>query len=391
VYEFDRLLMRKGTNCSKWDALEQTYGDPDLVPLWVADMDFPVLPELEKALAARVENSTFGYTFAGEGYYRSVIDWHAKRDGLSLEKEDILDVPGVVCGLGFAIAALTDPEDKVLINSPVYPPFFDVPKSLGRRLLLSPLRLGKEHGKERYEIDFGDFEAKLKEGVKAFIFCSPHNPLGRVWEKDELENIVTLCARYGTIIVSDEIHSDLIFSGHKHIPILNASPQARDISLIVTAPSKTFNIAGLKASTLIVQNPDLRRRMRALLNQFHIGVNLFGYKAAETVYSQGEKWLEELLVYLEDNAKFVVSFLESHLPRVGTCLPESTYLMWLDFSAYRLSQEALMEKLRSEARVALNDGATFGEEGRNHVRLNIGTTRALLREGLEKIAAAFGK
>jgi cystathionine beta-lyase len=387
VYEFDRLLARKGTHCSKWDALEQVYGNPDLVPLWVADMDFPVLPELEKALAARSVNSTFGYTFAGEGYYKSVTDWHLKRNGLSLTKEDILDVPGVVCGLSFVIAALTGPEDKVLINTPVYPPFFSVPKSQGRPLLLSPLR----RGKERYEIDFDDFEAKLREGAKAFIFCSPHNPVGRVWEKEELENIVKLCARYGTLIVSDEIHSDLIFSGHKHIPILNVSPEARDISLIVSAPSKTFNVAGLKASMLLVKNPDLRKRIRTLLDQFHVGVGLFGYKAAEVVYREGEKWLEELLVYLEDNAKFVVSFLESRLPRVGAYLPESTYLMWLDFSAYGLTQEALMGKMRKEARVALNDGVTFGKEGKGHVRLNIGTTRALIQEGLEKIEAAFGK
>jgi cystathionine beta-lyase len=387
VYEFDRLLKRRGTNCSKWDALEQTYGDPDLVPLWVADTDFPVLPELEKALMARAENSTFGYTFAGKGYYESVIGWNSKRNGLSLTKEDIVDVPGVVCGLSFVIAALTGPKDKILIHSPVYPPFFDVPRSQERQLLLSPLR----RGKERYEIDFDDFEAKLKEGAKAFIFCSPHNPVGRVWEKDELENIVKLCARYGTLIVSDEIHSDLVFSGHKHIPILNVSPEAADIALIATAPSKTFNIAGLKSSMLIVKNPDLRKRIRALLNQFHVGVNLFGYEAAEIVYREGEKWLEELLVYLEDNAKFVVSFLKSRLPRVGAYLPESTYLMWLDFSAYGLTQEALMEKMRKEARVALNDGATFGKEGKGHVRLNIGTTRALLQEGLEKIEAAFGK
>jgi cystathionine beta-lyase len=379
--------MRKGTNCSKWDALEQTYGDPDLVPLWVADMDFPVLPELEKALAARTENSTFGYTFAGEGYYKSVIGWNAGRNGLTLTKEDIVDVPGVVCGLSFAISALTDPKDKVLINTPVYPPFFGVPRSLGRQLLLSPLR----RGKERYEIDFDDFEAKLKEGAKAFIFCSPHNPLGRVWEKDELENVAKLCARYGTIIVSDEIHSDLVFSGHKHIPILNVSSVAQDMSLIATAPSKTFNIAGLKVSMLIVKNPDLRKRIRTLLDQFHVGVSLFGYKAAEVVYREGEKWLEELLVYLEDNAKFAVSFLKDRLPRVGAYLPESTYLMWLDFSSYGLTQEALMEKMRKEAHVALNDGFTFGEEGRGHVRLNIGTTRALIREGLEKIAAAFGR
>jgi cystathionine beta-lyase len=387
MYEFDRLLARKGTNCSKWDALRQVYGDPDLLPFWVADMDFPVLPELEKALLARAENSTFGYTFAGDGYYGSLIDWNAKRNGLSLTKEEILDVPGVVCGLGFAISALTRPGDKVLIAPPVYPPFFAVPKSMGRQLLLSPLR----RRNERYEMDFGDFEAKLREGAKAFILCSPHNPVGRVWEKSELEKTVELCARCGTLIVSDEIHSDLVFSGHKHTPLLNVSPEAGDIAVIASAPSKTFNVAGLKTSFLIARNPELRDKIRTLLDQLHVGVNLFGYKAAETVYRKGEKWVEELLVYLEDNAKLVVSFLETRLPKVKAYVPESTYLMWLDFSAYGLEQEDLMKKLKKEARVALNDGVTFGAEGKGHARLNIGTPRSLLREGLEKIAAAFEK
>ncbi|MDR1379841.1 MAG: pyridoxal phosphate-dependent aminotransferase [Synergistaceae bacterium] len=385
MYEFDRLLARKGTDCSKWDALRQVYGDPDLLPFWVADMDFPVLPELEKALLARAENSTFGYTFAGEGYYKSLIDWNARRNGLTLTKEELLDVPGVVCGLGFVISALTQPGDKVLVTPPVYPPFFAVPKSLGRQLLLSPLR--RVNG--RYEMDFDDFEAKLQKGAKAFILCSPHNPVGRVWEKSELENIVELCARNGTIIISDEIHSDLVFSGHKHIPLLNVSPKAQEIAIIASAPSKTFNVAGLKASFLIARNPDLRNKIRTLLDQFHMSVNLFGYKAAEVVYREGEKWLEELLVYLKGNAKFVTSFLESRLPQVGVYVPESTYLMWLDFSAYELEQKALMKKLKEEARVALNDGTTFGDEGKGHVRLNIGTPRSLLQEGLEKIAAAF--
>ena len=387
MYEFDRLLERRGTDSAKWDAMQQNYGDSSLTPLWVADTDFPVLPELERALSERAVNATFGYTFAGEGYYKSLIGWNARRNGLRVTKEEVLDVPGVVCGISFVLAALTKPGDKVLICPPVYPPFFAVPKALGRELVFSPLRRG-EAG--RHEVDFGDFEAKLKEGVKAFILCSPHNPVGRVWEKNELEKLAELCARYGTLVISDEIHSDLIFPGHKHIPFLNASPKAEEISVAAMAPSKTFNVAGLKASYLVVRNPELRKKIREELERFHVGVNLFGYKAAEVVYHDGEQWLEKLLVYLEDNARSVLSFVGSHLPRVGAYMPESTYLMWLDFSAYGLGQETLMKKLAREAKVALNSGTAFGEEGKGHVRLNIGTTRALIREGLEKIAAAFG-
>ena len=385
MYEFDRLLERKGTDSIKWDTMGERYGNPDLTPLWVADTDFPVLPDLERALSERATNATFGYTFAGKGYYKSVIDWNARRNGLRIAKEEMLDVPGVVCGISFALAALTKPGDKVLICPPVYQPFFAVPKALGRELLFSPLRRA-----ERYEMDFDVFEARLKEGAKAFILCSPHNPVGRVWERSELEKIAELCARYGTLVISDEIHSDLVFPGHKHVPFLNVSLKAEEISVTAMAPSKTFNVAGLKASYLVVRNPEIREKIREALEQFHVGVNLFGYKATEVVYREGERWLEDLLVYLKDNARFVLSFVGSHLPRVETYMPESTYLMWLDFSAYGLEQEALMKKLTGEARVGLNSGTTFGEEGKGHVRFNIGTTRALIGEGLEKIAVAFG-
>ncbi|MDR2528357.1 MAG: pyridoxal phosphate-dependent aminotransferase [Synergistaceae bacterium] len=385
MYEFDRLLERKGTDSIKWDTLGELYGDPDLTPLWVADTDFPVLPDLERALSERATNATFGYTFAGEEYYKSVIDWNASRNRLRIAKEEMLDVPGVVCGISFVLAALTKPKDKVLICPPVYPPFFAAPKALGRELLFSPLRRAG-----RYEMDFDVFESRLKEGAKAFILCSPHNPVGRVWEKSELEKIAELCARYGVLVISDEIHSDLIFPGHKHIPFLNVSPKAEEISVTAMAPSKTFNVAGLKASYLIVRNPEIREKIRETLEQFHVGVNLFGYKATEVVYRKGERWLEDLLVYLEGNARSVLSFVESRLPQVEAYMPESTYLMWLDFSAYGLEQQSLMKKLAGEAKVALNSGKTFGEEGEGHVRLNIGTTRALIQEGLEKIAAAFG-
>ena len=387
MYEFDRLLPRKGTDCNKWDAMGRDYGDPDLIPLWVADMDFPVLPALEKALVARVENSTFGYTFAGEEFYKSLIGWNARRNGFHFIEEEVLNVPGVVCGLSFALTALSAPGDKVLITPPVYPPFSHVVKDLERQLVVSPLVL--RNG--RFEMDFADFEARLKEGVKVFIFCTPHNPVGRVWSKEELEKVAELCSRYNVVVLSDEIHSDLVFPGHKHIPFATVSPWAEQMTVTTLAPSKTFNVAGLKASMLVVKNPEIRGKIKKLLDQYHVGVNLFGFKAAEVAYREGEKWVEELLAYLEENARFTVDFLKQHLPRVGAYVPESTYLMWLNFSAYGLDQPALMKKLKEEARVALNDGTTFGEEGKGHVRLNIGTPRSLLQQGLEKIAAAFGK
>lgn len=385
MYNFDKLLNRKGTDSTKWDALIRDYGNPDLIPLWVADMDFEPLPQLNEELRNRTINSTYGYTFAGEGYYESIIGWNSRRHGFEIAREEIINVPGVVCALSFVISALTEKGDKILINTPVYPPFFDVIEKSDRKLICSPL-VASDSG---YTINFEDFENKLRQGVKLFILCSPHNPVGRVWPREDLLRMVDLCDRYDTLILSDEIHCDLIFSGHRHIPITTISKRAREISIIVTSPSKTFNIAGLKSSMIFVHNPTLREKIKALMKQYHVGVNLFAFKATEVVYRDGDEWVDELLVYLEENARFVYSFICEHMPKVKTYLPDGTYLMWLDFSGYHLNQPELMQRLQDTAGVALNSGEDYGEQGKHFVRLNIGTPRALLQKGLEKIAAAF--
>ncbi|WP_346903264.1 aminotransferase class I/II-fold pyridoxal phosphate-dependent enzyme [Clostridium sp.] len=243
----------------------------------------------------------------------------------------------------------------------------------------------------RYEMNWGDFEEKLRDGVKLFILCSPHNPLGRVWTREELKRIVKLCKENNVLIFSDEIHSDIIFPGNKHIPTLSLSEDSREIAISTMAPSKTFNVAGLKSSIMIIKNPELREKLTEAVEAFHLGVTLFGYKATEVAYGCGAKWTDELIKYLYENAKFVVEFFNKNMPKVKAYVPEGTYLMWLDFSEYGLTQEELMEKLKGKARVALNDGEVYMTSENGFVRLNIGTTREMIERELTQICKAFEK
>lgn len=386
MYNFDKLLNRKDTDCVKWDELESVFGNSDLLPYWVADMDFEVLPELKEAIVKRAEHPTYGYTFPNEDYYNNFIKWNKERNDFHIEKDDIISVPGVVTATSFVIYAFTQKGDKVLLNTPIYNPFFDVIKAHNRELVTSKLILNGD----RYEIDWEDFESKLKDGVKLFILCSPYNPVGRVWTREELERVVKLCKENNVLIFSDEIHSDLVFPGHKHIPTLSISKDAEKITISAMAPSKTFNIAGLKSSMIIVKDARLREELSEAIEAFHLGVGLFGYKATEVAYGYGGKWADELVEYLYENAKFVVDFFEKNMPKVKAYVPDGTYLMWIDFSAYGLTQEELIEKLKGKARVALNNGQNYGEEdGNGFMRLNIGTTRELLQIGLNRIKESF--
>lgn len=387
MYNFDKLVERKGTECMKWDFVEKIYGSADVIPLWIADMDFEVLPEIREALEKRAAHPTYGYTASAPAYRENIIKWNQERNGLTIEKEEIVPVPGVVTAIAFALNALTKEGDKVLINTPVYNPFASTIKGLNRELVTSSLKCEGTHR----VMDFEDMEAKMKDGVKMMILCNPHNPIGRVWTKEELSQLVDLCAKYNVYLFSDEIHSDIVYGGHKHCSALTVSEKAKEISIVAMAPSKTFNIAGLKSSMFIIQNPELREKVSASYNAFHVGVDLFAYKATEVAYGYGAKWVDELNEYLYENAKFVTEFCETQLPKVKTFVPEGTYLMWLDFSAYGLSQEDLMNKLKTEAKVGMNSGATYGDEGVGYARLNIGCPKFMLEQAMNQIKAAFEK
>lgn len=382
MYDFDTLLLRKKTNSTKWDALKRDFGQEDLMPFWVADMDFPVLPEIVQAINRRTsQEQTFGYTFAGEEYLESVQYWNKTRHALELDKKDIIPVPGVVTAIAVIIQCLTQEKDAIVINPPVYTPFFHVVEDLGRTLVQSPLV--EQNG--YYTFDYDHLEQVFQQGAKLYLLCSPHNPVGRVWSREELERIVQLCRKYNVLLVSDEIHDDIVFSGHVHIPILNVEPKAVQIC----APSKTFNIAGLKSSIILTKDPQLHTDIQHGVDILHLYPNLFAYEATIAAYRHGAKWLDELNAYLEGNARFTVDYLHTHLPKVNVCVPESTYLMWLDFSALGLDEKALEQLMIQQAGLALNSGSDYGPGYGQHMRLNIGVPRFYLQQGLDRIIETF--
>lgn len=386
MYEFDRIVDRKGTDSIKWDLVESKFGNASALPLWVADMDFESPPQLVDAIGKRALHPSYGYTFASENYYKNFIEWNKKRNGYSIAREEILSVPGIVCAFSFIIYSLVGSGGKIMLNTPIYDPFFNVTHEQGCEVIASSLILRGG----RYEMDWDDMENKMAEGVDLFVLCNPHNPTGRVWSREELERVSHLCLKHKIPLFTDDIHSDLVLEGHRYTSLLAFGEAIRQNTILATAPSKTFNIAGLKSSYLVIPNKEIRQKIATALGNFHVGVNLFGMKAAEIAYEVGEDWLEALNIYLKQNAEYVVDFCEKKLPLVKSYVPEGTYLMWLDFSAYNLSQEDLMKRLVHGAGVALNDGSHYGYEGVGFARLNIGTSRSMLEDALEAIERAFG-
>jgi cystathionine beta-lyase len=386
MHDFDTLLERRGTDCTKWDALSRDYGDPDLMPFWVADMDFKCLPELDEALSVRTRAATYGYTFASDRYFRSISDWYGRRHGLAVAKEEVINVPGVVTALHMAIAALGKLGDRIIINTPVYPPFLSLHENGRYRLLQSPLK--EEQG--RYFLDFTDLEKKMKAGAQFFVLCSPHNPSGRIWNSEELRDVVDLCQRYGVILLSDEIHGDLALPGRKHHPAVSVSDAARKVAIVISAPSKTFNCAGLKSSFLIIPDEAMREKVRRKVESFDIYTNLFGLLATRVVFEKGDAWLDELTRYLEANARYMLEYIDTQLPGVKASMPDASYLLWMDFRGTGLAQDELVHRLKSAGRLALNDGRAFGPGGEGHMRFNFGTPRSYLEKGLEGLSRALG-
>lgn len=386
MYEFDKNVDRVGSDCLKWDKLTANYGGADVLPFWIADMDFPVMPELVQAITDRAAHPSYGYSYAADGYYDNFIAWNKKRNRYDVAREEILSVPGIVCACAFIVHALVPKGGKVMLCTPVYDPFYKVIQEQGCQLVSSAL-VEKEG---YYTMDWADLEQKLAAGVDLFILSNPHNPVGRVWTAQELKTLGELCLKYHVPVFSDDIHSDLIMPGQTYTPLPAISKEIAACTVLAMAPSKTFNIAGLKSSYLVISNPELREKVNTAIMSFHVGVNLFGLKAAEAAYGVGGPWVDELVAYLLGNAQAVADFCKERLPKVKTRVPEGTYLMWLDFSAYGLTQEELMAKLQNEAKVALNDGSHYGAECQGYAQLNIGTSRSMLLEGLERIAKVFG-
>jgi cystathionine beta-lyase len=386
IYNFDEIVNRRNTNCEKWDNCTERFGRNDLLPLWVADMDFKTPDFIINALKQRLEHEILGYQIRPASFYNAVANWLQQR-GWTIDPQKISFSPGVVPAINFAVNVFTNPGDRILINTPVYHPFMYAINNHGRTLVKSSL---VDSGNGYYTVDFDDFERKLADGVKMFIMCSPHNPVGRVWTLDELTKIGELCLKYNVLIVSDEIHSDLVFAPHRHIYFASISAEFASQTVTFIAPSKTFNIAGLSSSIVYSDNRILHEKFSKYLNRLSISAGtIFGDVALEAAYTHGDNWLNQLLEYLSGNCEYVVDYLKQNIPSIKTRKPEGTYLMWLDCSELNMTSSQIQEFLVSKAGIALNPGRIFGDEGELFVRLNIATQRAILAKAMDNIHKAM--
>jgi cystathionine beta-lyase len=356
-----------------------------VLPLWVADMDFKTPDFIVQALKQRLEHEVLGYTFRGDSYADAIINWLDRRHGWKVEKEWISFSPGVVAGLTLAIDTYSKPGDEVIVQPPVYFPFFDSVKGMSRKMIENPLKL--ENG--RYTFDLEDLKSKISPKTKMLLLCNPQNPGGMVWTKAELEALATVCLENKVLIVSDEIHADLVFEGHRHIPLPTLSDEIANNCVVCMAGSKTFNIAGLTTSFVVIPNKKLFVRYERTLKVPHLHMgNIFGSLALETAYREGADWVDQMVDYLQENYLFLESFLKENLPQVVPMKLEATYLIWLDFSAFQLSDEELNDKL-IQAGVGLNRGVQFGKQGSGYMRINIGCPKATLEQALIRMKEAF--
>jgi len=382
--EFDLIIPRNETSSVKYDARLSTFGRADVIPMWVADMDFAAPAAVQRALAERAAHPIYGYTLPPESLYQSLIDWLSKRHDWNVEREWIVLCPGVNPSLYAAIIGLTERGESVVVQPPIYPPFLSAPQATGRTLISNPLKF--EQG--RYEFDLDHFERCAADGARLVILCSPHNPVGRVWREHELAGLLAICERHNVTVISDEIHSDLIYPEMKHTPLAKLA-NGRVNVITAVAPSKTFNIPGLGLSALIVPQKSDREAITRSLGTLHVSAsNPFSMVAFEAAYRDGESWLNELLTYLADTRDFVRTFIRKHLPRISLIEPEGTYLLWLDCRAMSLDDRQLKRFFVNDAGVGLMPGIQFGEQGSGFMRMNIGAPRSVVAQALENITRA---
>jgi cystathionine beta-lyase len=384
-YDFDTVIDRRGSNSVKYDLRGKIFGKEDVLPMWVADMDFPVADFILDAIRERLEHPILGYTFRSGSFSDSVATWLERRHDWKVSTHAIGFSPGIVPALNMCVMEFSDPGDRVVVQPPVYFPFFSAISNHGRELVHN--QLVKKDGS--YEMDFDHLEGLFRKGVKLFFLCNPHNPVGRVWTVEELKQLAELCLRYGVLVISDEIHSDLLLFGKQHVPFATLGEDIADLTLTCMAPSKTFNLAGLYTSVMIATNPVLKKRYEKILDVVHVGGdNILGQVALEAAYTLGDEWLGQLLTYLEENFQAFCSVLNSSVPELLISPLEATYLAWLDFSFLQLDDESLRDFVIQRAGLGLNDGPMFGPGGEQHQRLNIATPRKILLEGAERLVAA---
>ncbi|WLV23870.1 PatB family C-S lyase [Aciduricibacillus chroicocephali] len=381
---FQDIRNRKNTKSAKWDGLQEVFGTDDLIPLWVADMDFPAPDAVVTALKERAEHGIFGYTLVDEEVKQTITKWLKRRHKWLVPEQWLSFSPGVVTSIDMAIQALTSPGDEIIIQTPVYTPFFNSIRNHGRQIVENPLVL--KDG--RYEIDFENLDEKLKN-AKALLFCSPHNPVGRVWTQEELEKVASLCQKHSVTLLTDEIHCDLIYEGSRHIPIASLPGGISKRTVTFMSPSKTFNLAGLQASFIVTENAAMKRKIdNQILIQGHKNLNTMGITAMQAAFEHGEEWLHELMNTITANRDYAINELESNLPGIHVIRPEGTYLLWVDCTTLGLESMDLKKFMIEKARVGLNAGTSYGSGGEPFMRINLACQRSTLQEGIERIINA---
>lgn len=387
-YNFDEIIDRKGTSCVKYDGLKNAYqGKENLIPLWVADMDFATPDFIVEALKKRCEHPVFGYTFDDDEYYESIQTWLDYKYHWKTEREWISYIPGIVKGIGLAVQCFTQPGDKVIIQPPVYHPFRLVPTRMGREVVYNPLKL--EDGV--YKMDFEQLESLIDKDCKMLILSNPHNPGGVVWEKEALVKLAQICSAHGILVISDEIHAEMTYPQFRHHPFATVSEEAAACSVTFMAPSKTFNIAGIVSSYALVPDSRIREKFYSFLEAGELNAGtIFAFTATKAAYTYGAEWLQQMRSYVIENVNFVDEYLKKNIPHIKVYRPQASFLVWLDCRELKLTQPELVQLFEDKAGLALNDGTMFGKEGEGFMRLNIGCPRSILNQALESLKKAIG-
>jgi len=386
-YNFDEILNRRGTDCVKWDGMNEVFGRDDLISMWVADMDFRTAPCVIQAIQQRLDTGVMGYTLAPQSWYKSIIKWVKSQHNWDITSEQILHLPGIVRGLAFAIQCFTNPGDSIMVMPPVYHPFFLVAENNHRKVVYSPVLLDND----QVNIDFERFEHDI-QGCKILILCNPHNPGGRVWTPRELLQIASICEKYQVMILSDEIHCDLTLPPYRHTVFADVSEWARRHTITFMAPSKTFNMPGISSSFCVVLDGELREKFHTYLEASELEMgNIFSYVATAAAFNEGAEWLNQLKQYLIANIDFTENFLKERIPSITMIRPQASYLIYLDCKKLNLKQEDLVDLFVNQAHLGLNDGTMFGKEGQGFMRLNIGCPRATLSQALNNLQKTIQK
>ena len=388
-YDFDRIIERKGSGAIKTDALGKYFGKDDLIPMWVADMDFETPDFITEALLERMKHPVFGYTAEPEDYRPAICNWIASHHGWKIQKEWLSYIPGIVKGIGMAINVFVKEDEKVIIQPPVYHPFRLVPQKNHREVVFNPLRELPEGG---YEMDFDNLEAICDNKCRLLILANPHNPAGIVWSRETLERLASFCHSRGIIVISDEIHCDMALYDNIHIPFASVSPEAAACSITFGAPSKTFNIAGIVSSYSIVPDENLRRRFHEWMEANEMSAaNIFSPIATIAAFRKGEEWRRQMIEYLEGNIEFLTEYCREHMPEIKPLRPQASFLVWLDCRGLGLDHDKLIDLFINKAGLALNDGEMFNPGGQGFMRLNVGTPRKVLKSALERLKAAISE